>query len=66
MEKTLITAVPPGEVLEILRRSKAGINIEIREGEPFRGMPRWKLRITGEKGEIERFMEFFMRARAGG
>lgn len=66
MKRELVTAVPPEEIQEILEKSKANLYLCIKEGEPFYGAPRWKVVLKGSQEEIEKFMEVFMRARAGG
>ncbi|ASJ12593.1 TIGR04140 family protein [Thermococcus thioreducens] len=66
MRRELITAIPPGELREILGKSKAGVSISVEEAEPFHGMPRYRLTIEGTEEEIERFMETLRLARAGG
>ncbi len=66
MRREFITAVPPEEVREIALASGASIFLEIREAEPFHGMPRYLVVVEGEEREVERFMAHMMRARAGG
>ncbi len=66
MRREFITAVPPEEVREIALASGAFISLELREGEPFHGMPRYLVVVEGEESEVERFMTRMMRARAGG
>ncbi len=66
MKRTITTAVPPSEIMEILLKSGAKVEVEIRKGEPFHGMPRWEVVVDGRKEEVEKFMLSFMRSRAGG
>ncbi len=64
--RLLITPIPPEEVEEILKKSRARVIIKIEKAEPFHGMPRWKLTVEGNKEEIRKFMESLRRSRAGG
>ncbi|NJE07676.1 TIGR04140 family protein [Thermococcus sp. M39] len=62
----IITAIPPEELEIILKKSNAAVRLEIREAEPFHGMPRYEVIIKGDKEEIEKFMKALRLARAGG
>jgi uncharacterized repeat protein (TIGR04140 family) len=64
--RVLITPISPQEIEEILRRSGAEVELEIRETAPFHGMPRWEIRVKGSPQEIEKFLSILMRSRAGG
>ncbi|MCD6559855.1 TIGR04140 family protein [Thermococci archaeon] len=66
MKKSITTAVPPEELLEIIKKSKANIRIRIEHGEKFHGMPRWNVLIEGSEDEVEKFMDSLRKARAGG
>ncbi|MBO8174941.1 MAG: TIGR04140 family protein [Thermococcus sp.] len=62
----IITSIPPEELKTILKKSNAAVKLEIKEVEPFHGMPRYEVIIKGSKEEIEKFMEKLRLARAGG
>ncbi|AHF80119.1 TIGR04140 family protein [Thermococcus paralvinellae] len=62
----IITSIPPEDLEIILKKSNASVRLEIREAEPFHGMPRYEVIIEGDKKEIEKFMEKLRLARAGG
>lgn len=66
MKRSITTAIPPGELFEIIKKSEADIMVRIERGEEFYGMPRWNVVIEGSEDEIEKFMNFLRRARAGG
>ncbi|WP_297093018.1 TIGR04140 family protein [Thermococcus sp.] len=66
MRLQITTAIPPGELGEILRKSGARVSISVEETEEFHGMPRWSVLIEGVEDEIQRFMETLRLARAGG
>lgn len=62
----IITPIPPEELEIILKKSNTAVRLEIKEAEPFHGMPRYEVIIEGDKEEIEKFMEKLRLARAGG
>ncbi|AIF70106.1 hypothetical protein PAP_08625 [Palaeococcus pacificus DY20341] len=66
MIKEILTAIPPNELMEILKKANVNLNALIEESEPFHGMPRWKVTLEGSEEEIEKFMEVLRLARAGG
>ncbi|WP_297070281.1 TIGR04140 family protein [Thermococcus sp.] len=66
MKRTLITAIPPDEVREISLKSGAEVKVEVREGKPIHGMPRWEIVVEGKDEEVRRFMLSLMKSRAGG
>ncbi|WP_457753990.1 TIGR04140 family protein [Thermococcus sp.] len=62
----IITPIPPEELKVILKKSNAAVRLEIKEAKPFHGMPRYEVIISGNKEEVEKFMEKLRLARAGG
>lgn len=66
MKREILTPIPLEELEEIRRRSGAMIRLELSGNVRKNGIPFNVVIITGEEGEIRKFLEFLMRARAGG
>ncbi|WP_010479335.1 TIGR04140 family protein [Thermococcus zilligii] len=60
------TPVPLKELDEIREKSGAKVSLTLLGRTWRNGIPLNRVLIQGNQGEIERFMEFLMRSRAGG
>ncbi|BAD86012.1 hypothetical protein, conserved [Thermococcus kodakarensis KOD1] len=66
MRRIIETPIPPEELEEIRRRSGTRVRLALLEVIVKNRIPLKRVAIEGEDEEIKRFMEFLMRARAGG
>ncbi|MDK2915033.1 MAG: hypothetical protein PWQ79_1948 [Thermococcaceae archaeon] len=66
MKRIIETPIPLEELEEIRQRSGAGVKLVLIEVIVRNRIPLNRVAIEGKEEEIKRFMEFLMRARAGG